>query len=113
MRNNDKNLNNFFNWLKKSSDEKIGNEKLRTIAYTNDLYWRSRLQANAHTSPLELNIVYSKHYIKSGGLWSKDLLLKLSKVLVRKIFRIVKKIISIPKHLFKSISSGFKKLVMT
>ena len=113
LRNNDKNLNNFFNWLKKSSDEKLGNEKLRTIAYTNDLYWRSRLQANAHTSPLELNIVYSKDYIKSGGLWSKDLLLKLSKVLARKIFRIVKKIISIPEHLIKSISSGFKKLVMT
>ncbi|WP_288258514.1 hypothetical protein [uncultured Prochlorococcus sp.] len=114
LKNNNKNLNKFFDWLKIiSSSKKLGNEKLRTISYTNDLYWRTRLQSNASTSPMELNIVYNKDYIKSGGQWSKKLLLKLSILLVRKNLRIVKNIIFFPKNFIQSKLSEFKRYIMS
>ena len=114
LKNNNKNLNKFFDWLKIiSSSKKLGNEKLRTISYTNDLYWRTRLQSNASTSPMELNIVYNKDYIKSGGQWSRELFLKLSIILVRKNLRIVKNIIFFPKNFIQSKLSEFKRYIMS
>ena len=62
---------------------------------------------------MELNIVYNKDYIKSGGQWSRDLFLKLSIILVRKNLRIVKNIIFFPKRFIQSKLSEFKRYIMS
>ena len=94
---NEKNLDDFFKWLKTLSTlSKPENDELKTIAFTHNFYWKMRLQSNAVSSPLELNTVYNKSFIKSGGIWSKELLINLlgkvfSKRLIKFIGKIIKK----------------------
>ena len=50
-----------------------------TTAYTTNLYWESRVKQNSIIAPLELNSQYNLSYLKSGGVWSRELFFKLVK----------------------------------
>ena len=107
---NKKTLEDFFIWLNQLPNiPKLENDELKIIAHTNNLYWRTRLKTNSVSSPLELNIVYNHLFIKNGGMWSKELLLKLLKKLVIKLL----KILLVPKKLIKFIAKKLKKYVMS
>ena len=66
------------------------------------------MKTNSVSSPLELNIVYNHSFIKNGGMWSKELVLKLLRKLAIKLI----KIIFLPKKIIKFISKRLKKFVM-
>ncbi len=105
---NKKTLENFLTWLNKlPTIPKLENDELKIIAHTNNLYWRTRLKTNSVSSPLELNIVYNHAFMKNGGMWSKELLLKLLKKSVIKFFNII----FLPKKIIKFISKRLIKVV--
>lgn len=107
---NKKTLENFLTWLNKlPTIPKLENDELKIIAHTNNLYWRTRLKTNSVSSPLELNIVYNHAFMKNGGMWSKELLLKLLKKSVIKFFNII----FLPKKIIKFIAKRLIKVVMS
>ena len=110
---NNKYIEKFFEWLYELQDLAHNQQRDLTTAYTNNLYWELRVKKNSMITPLELNNQYNLLFLKSGGVWSRELFLKLVKKFIKKILYLPK---SIPQFLIrkiKSLSRFFLKFVMT
>ena len=110
---NNKYIEKFFEWLYELQDLAHNQQRDLTTAYTNNLYWELRVKKNSMITPLELNNQYNLLFLKSGGVWSRELFLKLVKKFIKKILYLPK---SIPQFLIrkiKSLNRFFLKFVMT
>ncbi len=110
---NNKNIEKFFEWLYELQDFEYDQQRVLTTAFTNNLYWESRVKQNSIISPLELNIQYSLSFLKSGGVWSRELFLRLFKKFIKKILGLPKIILQLLPRTIKSTSKRLLKLVMT
>ena len=76
-------IDKFFEWLYEFQDFEYDQQRALTTAYTNNLYWETRVKQNSIIAPLELNSQYNLLYLKSGGVWSRELFLKFVKKVIK------------------------------
>ena len=106
-------IDKFFEWLYEFQDFEYDQQRALTTAYTNNLYWETRVKQNSIIAPLELNSQYNLLYLKSGGVWSRELFLKFVKKVIKRILGFPKSIAKFLMRKINSISRYFLNLIMT
>lgn len=106
-------IDKFFEWLYEFQDFEYDQQRALTTAYTNNLYWETRVKQNSIIAPLELNSQYNLSYLKSGGVWSRELFLKFVKKVIKRILSFPKSISKFLMRKINSISRYFLNLIMT